>query len=265
MISLFRRPRRASPSQGSSGPSHPVGLEAQGLSWSRGRRAILHEVSLRLGPGELLGLIGPNGAGKTSCFRLLAGLDAPDAGVLWLDGEDVTHLPLHQRARRGLTWLPQDPSIFVGESALDNLRIALELTHFPGNITEEAQRLLERLGLTGVAATRAELLSGGERRRLELARALSMKPRFLLLDEPFTGLDPRAVLELVGHVRGIVAAGVGVLLTDHHVLETLRLCPRVLLLYEGRVLAEGTPEELLAQETVRQVYLGPVAEWLGAR
>ena len=262
MISFFRRSKRSPFSEGKCGPSRPLGLEAQGLCWSRGKREILKGVSLTLGPGELLGLIGPNGAGKTSCFRLLAGLDAPDSGSLWLDGEDVTCLPLHLRARRGLTWLPQEPSIFVGESALDNLRIALELIHFPGNITEEAQRLLERLGLTGVAATRAELLSGGERRRLELARALSMKPRFLLLDEPFTGLDPKAVLELVGIVRGIVEAGVAVLLTDHHVLETLRLCPRVVLLYEGRVLAEGTPEALMAQETVRQVYLGPVVEWL---
>ncbi len=223
----------------------------------RGRR-VVDEVALAVGPGEIVGLLGPNGAGKTTTFRMVMGMVQPNAGRIWFRGREITRLPIFRRARLGLGYLSQEPSVFRRLSVEDNIMAILELRHVPRDRRQErTDALLAELGLEQVRRSRAEVLSGGERRRLEIARALATEPALLLLDEPFSGVDPVAVEE----IQGILAAlrrdkGIAILLTDHNVRETLHITDRAYILAAGRVLAEGSPEELVADPEVRKVYLG---------
>ena len=233
-------------------PASP-GLVAVGLVRHLGGRRIVDQLSLSVAPGEIVGLLGPNGAGKTTTFRLLVGLDAPDAGTITLDGAPLRG-PLWARVRAGLGYLPQEISVLRRMSARDNLLVALEARGAPA---AEADALLARLGLAALADRPAGGLSGGERRRLELGRCLATAPRIVLLDEPFAGVDPVAIAELQRHILEMAEAGVGVLLTDHAVHEALPLCDRALLLDGGAVLVEGSPAAVAADPHARRRYLGP--------
>lgn len=228
------------------------GLVATGLARTLGGRRVLDGVDLAVPPGEVVGLLGPNGAGKTTCFRLIAGLDRPDAGTVSLDGKPLDGLPLWRRARLGLGYLSQEPSVFRGLSARQNLLVPLE------RLGEEARadELLEEAGLSALADAPAGTLSGGERRRLEIARCLATRPRVLLLDEPFSGVDPVAVSDLQVRIRALARRGLGVLLTDHAVREALGVCDRALLLDAGRPMVWGTPEEVASNAHARARYLG---------
>ncbi len=233
-------------------------LRAENLEKNYGAVAAVCDVSLEVRSGQVTGLLGPNGAGKTTCFYMMAGLITPDRGRLFLDGSDITALPLHRRARCGIGYLPQEPSVFRGMNVRDNLLAILEARNDLNRQGREARadELLERFQLTNLQGTRANLLSGGERRRVEIARVLALAPRFLLLDEPFAGIDPVAVggiKELLWHLR---SESIGVLLTDHNVREALDVCDVACILAEGRLLAEGSPEEIVADPRVRRVYLG---------
>ncbi len=233
-------------------------LAATKLSKAFRRRQVVHDVSLELARGEVVGLLGPNGAGKTTSFYILVGLINADGGSVTLDDHDITELPMHARARLGLGYLPQEPSVFRKLSVEQNLLAVLEAR--PGLSRTErrlrATELLRDLGIVHLHDTPAMALSGGERRRLEIARALAVEPRFMLLDEPFAGVDPIAVNEIkkiVGHLR---ERRIGVLFTDHNVRETLDICDRAYIINEGEVIAHGTPDELLQNGEVRAVYLG---------
>lgn len=233
------------------------GLEAGHLSKQYKGRPVLHDVSLQLQRGEVVGLLGPNGAGKTTFFYLLTGLITPDLGSITIDGLDVSQLPMYRRARLGLSYLPQEASIFKGLSVEDNIRSILEIVE-PDRDTREAMldELLVEFGIMHLRRAPAIALSGGERRRVEIARALAAQPHFLLLDEPFAGIDPIAlgdIRDLVTHLRN---RGLGVLITDHNVQATLDIVDRASILHDGRVLMEGTPEEIVAHKDVRRVYLG---------
>lgn len=232
-------------------------LEGRGLVKRFGRRLAVDGVDLEVSSGEVVGLLGPNGAGKTTTFRMLAGLARPDAGFVLLDGKDVSGVPLHLRARMGLGYLAQEPSVFRGLSVMDNLLGVLEIRGIKG---EEARRRAERalaaLEIERLAGQPARTLSGGERRRLEIARALVLEPTFLLLDEPFTGVDPITVAGLRGIIERLAASGYGVLITDHSVRDTLAITHRAYIIHEGRVLAHGTPGEILEHRGVREAYLG---------
>jgi lipopolysaccharide export system ATP-binding protein len=232
-------------------------LCAEGLCKRYGRKVAVAEGSLRVEPGEVVGLLGPNGAGKTTCFYLVAGLVAPDAGRITLDGRDITHANMHRRADYGLGYLPQEPSIFRHMSVRDNVLAALELR--PGSARERehtAAQLLDEFKVAHLASQPGVALSGGERRRVEIARALAAKPNYLLLDEPFAGIDPISVGEMQRQVRHLKARNLGILITDHNVRETLSICCRAYIISEGRMLAEGVPDELLANLDVRRTYLG---------
>jgi lipopolysaccharide export system ATP-binding protein len=242
-------------------------LEARGLRVSLGGRTVLDGADLAVGPGEVVGLLGPNGAGKTTLFRVLEGILPPEEGAVLLEGRDITALPVHLRARLGLGYLPQGPSAFLGLSVLDNLRAALELR---GASRDRARALLEEFGLGRLAKQRASTLSGGERRRLELARLFATEPRVLLLDEPFKGLDARAAEDLRSKLRGFQAMGRGALLTDHDVSQALTICERAYILVNGRIVASGAPAEVLASPEAKRTYwsistgLGPAEgdpEW----
>ena len=233
-------------------------LAATNLSKAFRRRQVVHDVSLELASGEVVGLLGPNGAGKTTSFYILVGLINADGGSVTLDDHDITELPMHARARLGLGYLPQEPSVFRKLSVEQNLLAVLEAR--PGLSRAErrlrAAELLRELGIAHLHDTPAVALSGGERRRLEIARALAVEPRFMLLDEPFACVDPIAVNEIkkiVGHLR---ERRIGVLITDHNVRETLDICDRAYIINEGEVIAHGTPDELLQNSEVRAVYLG---------
>ena len=233
-------------------------LIARGLRKRYRQREVVKDFGLSLAAGEVVGLLGPNGAGKTTCFYMVVGLVAADAGEILLDGRDITHLPMHERARRGVGYLPQEPSVFRRLSVADNILAVLELRRDldrAGRLTELDQ-LLDELQIGHVADQLGASLSGGERRRVEIARALAAKPRLILLDEPFAGVDPISVGEIQKIVRHLRDRGIGVLITDHNVRETLGICERACILSEGRVLAQGAPEELLANADVRRVYLG---------
>jgi lipopolysaccharide export system ATP-binding protein len=233
-------------------------LAARHLTKRYGRRQVLHGVSVSVDANEVVGLLGPNGAGKTTCFYLIVGLIASDTGSIHLADQDITLLAMHARARQGLGYLAQEPSVFRKLSARDNVLAVLE-TRRDLDRDQQAGRcleLLEELGIAHVADSLALSLSGGERRRLEIARALAVDPKVMLLDEPFAGVDPIAVGDIKGIVSHLRERHLGVLITDHNVRETLDICDRAYIISEGRVIAEGTPAELLANAEVRAVYLG---------
>jgi lipopolysaccharide export system ATP-binding protein len=222
------------------------------------QRTVVHDVSLDVGSGEVVGLLGPNGAGKTTCFYMIVGLVAADGGRIELDGRDFSRLPIHARARLGLSYLPQEASIFRKLTVAENVRAILELQ---GELDADAtanrlDALLEDLSISHLADAPALSLSGGERRRVEIARALATRPRFILLDEPFAGVDPIAVLDIQKIIGFLKERGIGVLITDHNVRETLGICDRAYIINEGRVLASGAPDEIVYNEDVRKVYLG---------
>ena len=233
-------------------------LSARGLRKRYKSREVVHDFGLDLSPGEVVGLLGPNGAGKTTCFYMIVGLVPSDAGQIALDGEDITALPMHERARRGIGYLPQEASVFRKLTVANNLMAVLELRSDlnTGSRKREMESLLDELQVTDVAGQLGASLSGGERRRVEIARALAANPRLILLDEPFAGVDPISVGEIQKIVRHLKQRGIGVLITDHNVRETLGICDRAYILNAGSVLAQGSPEAVLANPDVRRVYLG---------
>ncbi|MDN0077500.1 LPS export ABC transporter ATP-binding protein [Crenobacter sp. SG2303] len=221
------------------------------------KRTVVRDVSLDIQSGEVVGLLGPNGAGKTTSFYMIVGLIAADDGVIHLDGRDITGLPIHQRARMGLGYLPQEASIFRKMTVEDNVRAVLEISGLKGEQLEnELNLLLDDLNVAHLRESNALALSGGERRRVEIARVLATRPRFILLDEPFAGVDPIAVIDIQKIISFLRERGIGVLITDHNVRETLRICDRAYIISEGAVLASGLPEDLVTNERVREVYLG---------
>lgn len=233
------------------------GLVVANLGKSYRRRPVLRDVSLTLNRGEVVALLGPNGAGKTTCFYAIAGLVTPDTGSVTIDGEDVTLLPMYQRARRGIGYLPQEASIFRGLSVEDNIRAVLELhLRDPSEQTNALEELLAEFSITHLRRAPAISLSGGERRRVEIARCLASDPAFVLLDEPFAGVDPIAVGEIRTLVGQLKTRGIGVLITDHNVRETLGIVNRAYILHDGTVLMHGTPQEVVQDDNVRRVYLG---------
>jgi lipopolysaccharide export system ATP-binding protein len=232
-------------------------LRADNLAKRYKSRQVVTDASLRVDSGEVVGLLGPNGAGKTTCFYMLVGLIRAQAGKIWLDETDLTGLPVYKRARLGLSYLPQEPSIFRRLSVADNIAAMLELCgHNEAEVETRLENLLEDLHITHLREAPAAGLSGGERRRVEIARALATSPRFILLDEPFAGIDPISVLDIQKIVGFLTERGIGVLITDHNVRETLGICNRAYILNAGQVLAAGTPEEIIYNEDVRKVYLG---------
>ena len=233
-------------------------LVAKGLRKRYKNREVVKDFGLTLDAGEVVGLLGPNGAGKTTCFYMIVGLVAADAGSIVLDGQDITGDAMYTRAKLGVGYLPQEPSVFRKLSVADNIALVLELREDldAAGRERELNALLEELQITHVASQAGASLSGGERRRCEIARALAAKPRLILLDEPFAGVDPISVGEIQRIVTHLKQRGIGVLITDHNVRETLGICDRAYILAEGSVLAQGAPEELLANTDVRRVYLG---------
>ncbi len=234
-----------------------TGLVAQGLGKRFGRRPVLRGVSLSVQRGEAVGLLGPNGAGKTTCFYIITGLINAEYGVVILDGRDITDLPMYRRARLGIGYLPQEPSIFRGLSAENNIRAVLEVIE-PDREKRETtlDNLLAEFGISHLRKAPAVALSGGERRRVEIARALASQPSFILLDEPLAGIDPIAVNEIRDLIAHLKDRGIGVLITDHNVRETLGIVDRAYILHEGVVLMDGSPSEIVEHEDVRRVYLG---------
>ena len=232
-------------------------LRAEGLVKRYRRRPVVDGASVSVRPGEIVGLLGPNGAGKTTTFYMIVGLVRPDAGRIALGDTDITRLPMHRRARRGVGYLAQEASIFQHLSVEDNLRAVLQFQRLPKAVADERiERLIDEFGLAKVRRSKGYVLSGGERRRTEIARALATEPRVLLLDEPFAGVDPIAVEDIMRIVVGLRTRGIGVLITDHNVHETLAITDRATLLFEGRIFAEGTAEELAENDEVRRRYLG---------
>ena len=237
--------------------SENQGLVAQNLGKRFKKRPVLRGVSLTLRRGEAVGLLGPNGAGKTTCFYIVTGLMTPDYGMISLDGHDITDLPMYRRARLGIGYLPQESSIFRGLSVENNIRAVLEATEpLADRRDAKLEELLAEFSLTHLRRTPALALSGGERRRVEIARSLASSPRFILLDEPLAGIDPIAVAEIRELVSHLKDHGIGVLITDHNVRETLKIVDRAYILHDGAVLMEGAPSEIVAHEDVRRVYLG---------
>ncbi|MFL6729994.1 MAG: LPS export ABC transporter ATP-binding protein [Sphingomicrobium sp.] len=233
------------------------GLEVRSIAKSYDKRAVLHDVSLDIHRGEVVGLLGPNGAGKTTCFYSVMGLVKPDSGRIFLDGQDITDLPMYRRAILGLGYLPQETSIFRGLTVEQNILAVLEVTEPDRHARRE--RLEQLLGEFGIGALRdspAMALSGGERRRCEIARALAAEPSIMLLDEPFAGIDPISIADIRELVRELKKRDIGVLITDHNVRETLDIVDRACIIYDGQVLFAGTPEALVADQEVRRLYLG---------
>jgi lipopolysaccharide export system ATP-binding protein len=232
-------------------------LAVHGIEKSFAGRKVVNGVDLHVRPGEAVGLLGPNGAGKTTVFYMTTGLVRPERGSIALDGHDITHLPMYQRARLGIGYLPQEASIFRGLNVEDNIRAVLELIE-PSRRRRETQldSLLEEFGISHIRKSPSVALSGGERRRLEIARALATRPRYMLLDEPFAGIDPIAVGDIQALVRHLTNRGIGVLITDHNVRETLGLTDHAYIIYSGQVLMEGRAEDIVADPEVRRLYLG---------
>ncbi|RIX32584.1 LPS export ABC transporter ATP-binding protein [Sphingomonas edaphi] len=244
-------------SQAAIGPSAYRGLEVRSIAKSYDKRAVLHDVSLHVERGEVVGLLGPNGAGKTTSFYSVMGLVRPDAGRIFLDGRDITHLPMYRRAILGLGYLPQETSIFRGLTVEQNIMAVLEIAEpEPEARRARLERLLDEFGLKNLRASPAMALSGGERRRCEIARALAAEPSIMLLDEPFAGIDPISISDIRDLVKELKQRDIGVLITDHNVRETLDIVDRACIIYDGQVLFEGTPQALVADENVRRLYLG---------
>jgi lipopolysaccharide export system ATP-binding protein len=232
-------------------------LRAEGLTKSYVGRRVVDDVTIEVRAGEVVGLLGPNGAGKTTSFHMIVGLTRPDAGRVFLDGTDVTPLPMYERARRGIGYLPQEPSVFRKLTVEQNILAILEtLALTAAERAERLRQLLDELGIAKLAKSKALALSGGERRRLEITRALVISPVFMLLDEPFAGIDPIAVVDIQGIVSQLKRRGIGVLITDHNVRETLGICDRAYIVNEGTVLEEGTPAAIAESPRARQIYLG---------
>ena len=232
-------------------------LEVRGLRKQYRKRVVVSDVSLTVQSGEVVGLLGPNGAGKTTCFYMIVGLVPVDGGVITLDGKGLTYMPIYQRARLGLSYLPQEASIFRKLTVSENIQAVLELQDLSEEeITTRRESLLEELHIAHLRNNAAISLSGGERRRVEIARALALEPRFILLDEPFAGVDPIAVMDIQHIIKFLKDRGIGVLITDHNVRETLGICDHAYIINQGSVLAFGKPEEIIYNETVRKVYLG---------
>jgi lipopolysaccharide export system ATP-binding protein len=232
-------------------------LRAVALKKRYRSRTVVHDVSLSVKSGEVVGLLGPNGAGKTTCFYMIVGLVAADGGDIFINEQNVTHFPIHRRARLGLGYLPQEASIFRRLTVAQNIQAVLELQEYDSNEIQVRQdELMEELHITHIRNNQAISLSGGERRRVEIARALAINPRFILLDEPFAGVDPIAVLDIQKIIRFLKERGIGVLITDHNVRETLGICDRAYIINAGSVMAEGKPDEIIYNEGVRKVYLG---------
>jgi lipopolysaccharide export system ATP-binding protein len=240
-------------------------LVANSLRKKYKARTVVQDVSLEISSGEVVGLLGPNGAGKTTSFYMMVGLVPLDSGQITLDGVNMTHMPIHERAKMGLSYLPQEPSIFRKMTVAENILAVLEIKNsalaltddaFDERNEEELESLLHELHITHIRDNMAVSLSGGERRRVEIARCLATKPRFILLDEPFAGIDPIAVLDIQKIIRFLSERQIGVLITDHNVRETLGICDRAYIVNEGRIFAAGVPDEIVANENVREVYLG---------
>ncbi|HET9041532.1 MAG TPA: LPS export ABC transporter ATP-binding protein [Burkholderiales bacterium] len=232
-------------------------LRAVELNKRYKKRVVVHDVSIEVSSGEVVGLLGPNGAGKTTCFYMIVGLVAADGGRIYIDDREITRLPIHRRARLGLSYLPQEASVFRRLTVQENVRAVLELMELPEDeVGRRLDTLLEELHIAHLRDATALSLSGGERRRTEIARALGTQPEFILLDEPFAGVDPIAVLDIQRIIRFLKERGIGVLITDHNVRETLGICDRAYIINEGSVLAAGRPEEIVYNENVRRVYLG---------
>ncbi|MDR2128795.1 MAG: LPS export ABC transporter ATP-binding protein [Burkholderiaceae bacterium] len=248
---------------GSSPPPPLSRLQVRRLRKAYGARKVVHDVSLDVGSGEVVGLLGPNGAGKTTSFYMIVGLVRADGGEIEIDGKRIERMPIHSRARMGLSYLPQEASIFRKLTVRENVRAVLELQQdargrplAEREIEQRLSTLLEQLNVQELRDAPAPSLSGGERRRVEIARALATAPRFILLDEPFAGIDPIAVIEIQRIIAFLKERGIGVLITDHNVRETLGICDHAVIISEGRVLAAGTPADIVANPEVRRVYLG---------
>ncbi len=232
-------------------------LKAEGLAKVFGKRRVVESMTLCVNEGEVVGLLGPNGAGKTTTFHMIVGFERPTEGTISLGDEDLSELPMHARARRGIVYLPQEPSIFRRLTVEQNVMAILETLDISASeCAERLEQLLDELGISHLRTTQSSALSGGERRRLEIARALVVSPRFILLDEPFAGVDPIAVLDIQSIISQLKVRGIGILITDHNVRETLGICDRAYIVNAGRVLEEGAPEEIAASKKVREIYLG---------
>lgn len=257
-MSLESDIQQAKPSKGGAAKKGSgEGLVVDGIGKSYSGRPILRDVSLSVHRGEVVGLLGPNGAGKTTCFYSITGLIAPDHGRVMLDGTEITHLPMYRRARLGIGYLPQETSIFRGMTVEDNIRAVLEVVETDRKLRDAMlDQLLEEFSITHLRNTPALALSGGERRRCEIARALAARPNFVLLDEPFAGIDPIAIADIRDLTAHLKDRGIGVLITDHNVRETLDIIDRAYIIYEGHVLFEGNAEAVLKDPDVRRVYLG---------
>lgn len=234
-----------------------ISLAVRDLKKRYQSREVVKGVSLEIAPGEVVGLLGPNGAGKTTIFYMMVGLVRPDGGSVWLCGEDVTRLPMHRRARLGLGYLPQEPSVFRKLSVRENILAFLEETPLsPGEREERVAQILSEMRIGHVAETPGYSLSGGERRRVEIARALVLSPSFLLLDEPFAGIDPISVADLQQVILGLKEREIGVIITDHNVRDTLKVCDRAYIISDGEILLSGRPQEIAESPRVREIYLG---------
>lgn len=238
-------------------------LRAVGLKKRYGSRWVVQDVSLEVKSGEVVGLLGPNGAGKTTTFNMVVGLIVSDGGTIELNGQSISHLPIYKRSRMGVSYLPQEASVFRRMTVEENIRAILELQHDENGksytraaIDKKLDDLLDELQISRLRTNPAMSLSGGERRRTEIARALAAEPKFILLDEPFAGVDPIAVIEIQRIIRFLKNRGIGVLITDHNVRETLGICDHAYIINEGEVLAQGSPEEIISNESVRKIYLG---------
>lgn len=235
---------------------------AHNLCLDYGRKSAVSDLSVKVESGQIVGLLGPNGAGKTSTFYMIVGLIRPKSGHVLLEGEDITSLPLDRRARRGIAYLPQEPSAFRDLTVLENIRAVLEFQDLTRvQIREKTDQLIEEMGLTNVTKSYARVLSGGERRRLEVARALAISPRFLLLDEPFAGIDPKQVSDLQETILKLKSSGIGVLITDHNVHEMLDVVDTATIIFQGRVLRSGNAHDLVNDADVREHYLGDRFQW----
>ncbi len=238
-------------------------LTASDLRKEYGGRLVVKGVSLKVNAGEVVGLLGPNGAGKTTSFYMIVGLIRPDAGNVLLDEKNITKLPVYQRARAGIGYLPQEASVFRNLTVRENINLVWEETGQMRNSKKLTDELLQEFKITHIADTKGYSLSGGERRRVEIARALTLKPKFILLDEPFSGIDPIAVADIQSMIQDLKSQGYGVLITDHNVRETLSITDRTYLIHDGEIFLAGTPEEVAGNELARKFYLGENFEWEG--